>query len=226
MVLITITFEGGQEVGQLNKVVANASLLTIGYPVFAASISSDIHTDVWSVEVVAEGVGFHDITFARGLPTSTGAVASLANVGIAALYPLSINPLPVWEKRSSGYFIYNPTSNDVTFDFNSSSRTLWVGGIATPTIPAGGSLGPFQPIPTLGAVSQNIEFQDGGIITLPLSAAYGESLLVHLPTNTPWPSKTGVTATMSVRYPAINSKSIISNPRPFEITANVVVSDQ
>jgi len=223
MGLITITFTTGQSVGVLNSVsIHETKLLTIGYPVLAASISPELHTNIWSVEVVAEGGGPQEVTIARTLPTSSDELISLANFSIDLAFPLATGPLPLWEKRNDGYYLFNPTTGDVTFTFNSPSRILWVGGIATPTIPAGGSLGPFRPIPTLGAVSQNLEFQDGGVITLPISAAYGEPLLVHLPSDTPWPTSTGITATLSVRYPAINTKNIVTPQFPFEITSNVI----
>jgi len=224
MGLITITFEAGQSVGTIDTTSSlESTLLTIGYPVLAASISPELRTDSWGILVAAEGGGTKTISFARSLPASAGEIAALANAGIDAAYPLSLNPLPGWIKRTDGYYLTNLTTGDVTFTFGANSRVLWVGGMATPTIPAGGSLGPFHISPTLGAVSQNIAFQDGEVLTLPISAAYGESLLVHLPTDTHWPNTHGTTATLSVRYPAVNTKTIVTPPRPFEIVASITL---
>lgn len=208
--------------GFLDTVVEDATLLTIGYPVLAASISPIISTNTWTIDVAAEGGGPQTITFDSTLPASGAQVVSLANSGIAAAYPLTLNPLPIWEKRSSGYYIHNPTAGSVTFAFGSNASALWTGGLPVTTILAGGSHGPFQINPTLGAVSQNLEFREGGVVTLPISAAYGETLLVHLPSNTPWPSRSGSAVSLSVRYPAIDTKILVKPSRPFEVMASVL----
>jgi hypothetical protein len=204
------------------------SVNSIGYTILAASVSEELQTNSYTIDVPDAG-GVQILTLQKSLPSKSD-LASLINNAIQEAYPAFVGSLPQYVERAAGWFWVNPTSTDVDVTFsNNNQQILMLGEILTNgqhvlTIGSNSVEGPFQPDSRLGAVSQSLTFHPGQSyrIELPLIGGYGDGVL-YRPTNEIVSlSAPATTAEISVSYPSIQSQIAVSYDLPSEIRINSV----
>jgi len=205
-------------------VVSKQTIISIQYPIMAASVSDDLSTRTFDILVPDADAISHEITLEKMLPSLTGLVAAV-NSAISESYPLYGGALPVFVIRAQGWYWENPTTTDITITYrNTNQQQLYLGSILTGgsypvLIPSGGVDGPYRPDPRLGAVSQDLSLLPGNgrKIKLPLSGTYRNSILFRPSGEILSLSSPSLTAQLSVLYPSINLTQDITVSVPSRI---------
>jgi hypothetical protein len=188
------------------------SVKSIGYPIMAASVSDELETTTYTIEVPDVSIPPKTLVLLKSLPT-TDELVSLLNAAILKAYSPATS-LPQYVKHADGWYWENPTAQNVLLTFgNTHQQQLVLGRTLTSTsytltIPATGSAGVYFPDPRLGAVSQSLALHPGQSyrIELPLTGSYRTGILFRPVNEDVQLSQPVTTAEVYVSYPSIGSQ--------------------
>jgi len=198
-------------------------IVSITYPIMAASVSADLDTNVFTIDIPAAG-GAQIITLEKMLPNLQELV-SVVNNGVNEAYSLYSGPLPAFIKRADGWYWDNPTPATVTVTYgNESQQQLYLGEATTSgqrniTIPTESRIGPFRPDPRLGAVTQDLTIIPGQSrkLKLPLAGGYRDGVMLRPIDEYVNIGNPGSTARLEVNYSSIGSRIEVTTLIPSEI---------
>lgn len=190
-------------------------ILSIGYPIMAASVSEALQTNRYTIDVPDAG-GVEQLELFKSLP-NTDTLVSIFNAAIREAYSGFADALPQYVRSSKGWFWTNPTASDVTLTFpNTNSQQLILGkvlemGTHDLVIPAGEREGPFFPDSRLGAVAQTLQLHPGQSheFELPLFGAYRDGALFRPENEIVQLNTSVITGEILVSYPSISSRHTI-----------------
>ncbi len=212
--------------GQLRQTTGNRlfKLASVSYPIMAASVCAELQTNKLSILIKESGaVAPTVIMLSDDLP-DTPVLTLKLNSAINEAFTdwlAAGNKVPAYKKTSKGYVWYNPTADDVVIEFHSSNMEQLILGRTLArdaalnraiTLTPNETSEPFKPDSRLGAVTQNLIIQPCDVeIPLPLSGDFRTSIFIAYTDHIIKVNDSGITATVRVEYPSINTTVVVSN---------------